>query len=429
MPAFSMGKSKRAEEKLNSNPGPGSYVEKDKVDAPAWTMSSVKQPEKVISNSPGPGAYNSDYSISKDKAPSYAINGRQKNAAVSQLPGPGQYNPSKNFVTQKNTFDISFASKLSNGRSDHLTAPGPGNYEIKREITGPIGAKFGSEARNKVKTSSDNPGPGSYKIQSTVGGSVFKFGTSQRGGAQIKSSAPGPGQYEPKRVIGNDGQKSTLLGRPKSVQKLHLTPGPGAYNADKKSNVPSYKLGRELRTTGKNVINAPGPGQYKLDNYDFDSRERKAPTWKMGTEKRDNTKLNTSLPGPGSYSLQTSLGLGPKIQMGSKLTKASEKLNVTGPGTYCPEAEKVHKSIQKVGIGYGKRSEQALKKDVPGPGAYQAKTSIENGPKFGFGKEQRGKNEKKNNSPGPGAYKLPSKIGELPNYDNAATKSQEFKYT
>ena len=166
-------------------------------------------------------------------------------------------------------------------------------------------------------------------------------------------------------------------------EKANLNPGPGSYNAIKKTNAPSYKLGRELRTNGKNIINAPGPGQYKIDNYDFDSRERKAPTWKMGTQKRDSTKLNTSMPGPGSYSIISSVGAGPKIQMGSKLVKASEKTNVPGPGSYCPIVEKVQKSICKVGIGFGKRGVNSLKLNVPGPGAYQSNSMMYQGPKYG----------------------------------------------
>ena len=79
---------------------------------PSWTMTSSKPPEKHLNNSPGPGAYNNDYSKLKEKARACPILGRHaEQSTVGMLPGPGQYNPSKDYVNQKNTYNISFGAR------------------------------------------------------------------------------------------------------------------------------------------------------------------------------------------------------------------------------------------------------------------------------------------------------------------------------
>ena len=82
-------------------------------------------------------------------------------------------------------------------------APGPGQYEIKKESG--VGVVIGKDSKESkdMSTRRDVPGPGQYDHHSSKDTPAYGFGSSER--EQMKDSgAPGPGQYTQQGIIGKD---------------------------------------------------------------------------------------------------------------------------------------------------------------------------------------------------------------------------------
>ncbi|TNV83171.1 hypothetical protein FGO68_gene7617 [Halteria grandinella] len=84
-------------------------------------------------------------------------------------PGPGEYETDVAPLNNTNVAHIvgtSLRSDLGVGKA-HLF-PGPGEYEVRPKIDGPL-VGFGTEMKkNKIKKTFE-PGPGTYEIPSTIG--------------------------------------------------------------------------------------------------------------------------------------------------------------------------------------------------------------------------------------------------------------------
>lgn len=113
--------------------------------------------------------------------------------------------------------------------------PGPGVYNIIKDLVEKHGIRFGSEKRQGMEEKRKVPGPGAYNASDAAGKidkiRIVKFGSSLRDPAKKSFDTPGPGAYPVKNKIGSEGRKFTLSGRPKTSEKLRAQfPGPAAYN-------------------------------------------------------------------------------------------------------------------------------------------------------------------------------------------------------
>ena len=100
------------------------------------------------------------------------------------------------------------------------------------------------------------------------------------------------------------------------------------------------------------------------------------------------------------------------VQGDATLNKGS--LKVPGPGNYEPSPQKYHKSPTWA-IGKGKRSDLASSagKKIPGPGVYELKSTVGEGPKYVMGtKTDTGLLSGNKKVPGPGAY-TPVKVKDV----------------
>jgi Sperm-tail PG-rich repeat len=95
---------------------------------------------------------------------------------------------------------------------------------------------------------------------------------------------------------------------------------------------------------------------------------------------------------------------------------------VPGPGNYTPNTNVLTKSSPAWGLGKSQKFMDNRKtKDVPGPGAYSTKTTLE-GRKWGFGTSKRTQSVRAN-FPGPGSYEIKSTVGATPFYVQIPNKS------
>ena len=141
-------------------------------------------------------------------------------------------------------------------------APGPGQYEIKKESG--VGVVIGKDSKESkdMSTRREVPGPGQYDHHSSKDTPAYGFGSSER--EQMKDSgAPGPGQYTQQGIIGKDSQGRTM-GMRFGEKSPEDVPGPGQYEMRKTiGEGPQWRVGTEARSKELGS-GSPGPGQYEM---------------------------------------------------------------------------------------------------------------------------------------------------------------------
>lgn len=240
----------------------------------------------------------------------------------------------------------------------------------------------------------------------------------------VSDISPGPGQYQPdyssklKRVT----YGYSMVGRGESASSRTANPGPGSYNIDVKK---SKKMGKFGRQRSRSMVvphsgESPGPGSYTLK--DSSSRHTSAPNYTFAS-KHQNLQLNAAgkTPGPGSYNIKPKFGnegakhfIVPRRAMSSKTIGRTEP----GPGAYTPY---LNKTGPKYKIGTAPKC--ALIKElvrVPGPGAYspddKAGSNKQNSPHWKMGSAKKCAGGITERTPGPGSYNHKEEIGEGPKY-------------
>lgn len=193
--------------------------------------------------------------------------------------------------------------------------------------------KFSKSLRDPLRES-DAPGPASYtsRTPNKPSAPAFAFGSSPRTDRYSTSvkSHPGPGAYEllpsPKSGAGPTIRcRHELPGNARGG-----SPGPGAYDANKPTQAPSFRIVSPLRgSRTRKIDNVPGPGSYVPAS----------PTTK-GTvfgrmAKSTHRPARSDGPGPGSYETPDKLAAAssPKFSFAGKYEKKKIE-DVPSPATY-----------------------------------------------------------------------------------------------
>lgn len=123
---------------VSGSPGPGQYELRQSREGPQWVMGTSKRAEHKGSEAPGPGGY----------SPKHGHDGPQ----------------------------YSIAGKAVEVRKEF--APGPGQYEIKKESG--VGVVIGKESKEgkDMTTRREVPGPGQYDQHSSKDAPAYGFGSS-----------------------------------------------------------------------------------------------------------------------------------------------------------------------------------------------------------------------------------------------------------
>jgi len=171
-----------------------------------------------------------------------------------------------------------------------------------------------------------------------------------------------------------------------------LVPGPGVYSVQSKiGEGPKFVMGQRTNSGGIFVSNdAPGPGAYKPVSC--------------------NTSAKFSM--KGKHYIGTSIVITPDGGH-EKMTEVGDRC-VPGPGAYQAKTSAIYPSIS---TRFGKEPRPSLgtvgAEKIPAPNAYSrdAKTAVlRAAPAYGFGASKRNKvNETE--VPGPGAYPIKTIIG------------------
>ena len=232
--------------------------------------------------------------------------------------------------------------------------PGAGTYEIGSKIS--EGPKYGMAAKlgSELSPMKHNPGPGTYDLQNIDN---INMNRSQKYSCGSSQRLP---QVQP-------GQK--------------YVPGPGNYTMSliDKQSAPKYGFGSGTRSQlEKNArLMVPGPGQYQYRNNV--GREGTAPSIHQKLEYKPIEKVAGKTPGPGTYESHMRNKLAaPSYGQGSSKRDGSQKNTLETPAAnaYNPSMSQTQKAGARWGFGSQKRDEMGKTTNVPGPGNYEAKSTL-----------------------------------------------------
>ncbi|KRX08138.1 hypothetical protein PPERSA_01683 [Pseudocohnilembus persalinus] len=429
--AWSIGNAKRSNMAQSIGPGPGQYTvdKQQKTQPPKWSIPKY-QPTIHNQQNPGPGQYN----LRNDKKIDGAKYTMSSKAGPTnqqlKVPGPGTYNPRPSSALQ-NPPQYTMASKYDNTDYYNNKNTGPGQYKIPSGLN-KNGVKIGTSGRDsKMGQKSAEPGPGSYLINRPSTAPKVKIGSSQRQ-ELYKGSAEGvgPGSYDLKSYF-DKSKGVTMISRRNQGDMLEASrvPGPGHYNPDKQSklNPPKHKIGTGSRgDINPSASGNPGPGQYYNDAYSI-SKYSRGPSAKIGTDKRRPLNENYGTPGPGQYNYNKATD-GPKFSIKGATQVdpiTREKMFTPGPGQYNDQALYSRQRPGSAKIGTSLRQGLYGKSATPGPGNYKFyDKNLKKGPSYGFGTSKRPETAKRD-EPGPGNYNLKSTIGDIPKYAQYQIRKDE----
>ena len=239
------------------------------------------------------------------------------------------------------------------------------------------------------------PGPGAYNIKRDLIGGLAK---SILGGADIQkkdaeNAVPGPGTYD-------------------SKEQYHL---PG-FRIVPHTNGRNDKSGNS-EERGADKAEPVGPQLY-TPNYPTHTDK----TIKIGTGTREDPRpSNFFSPAPTTYDLIGQFEkakTNPKFHMGIKAGgRGNKNFDMPGPGEYETDIAPLSNTNVAHVIGTSLRSDLGVGKAhlFPGPGEYEVRPRLE-GAMVGFGTEMKKNKLRKTFEPGPGSYEIPGTMGHLPRH-------------
>ncbi|KAG2530487.1 hypothetical protein JM18_002120, partial [Phytophthora kernoviae] len=278
-------------------------------------------------------------------------------------------------------------------------------------------------------------GPGQYSVADESSGASYSFGTETRT-KNDRSIADGPRShyYDPKSSVGaqveslyRTAPKVSMGGRTKfgSMDTMGAPGSPtghGGYTDPKsaiggqidsrKNTAPSATFGSGVRARPTTGGKSPGPGSYKIS-----SSMGQAPSHTIsGREKFGSTadlENSAKTPGPGNYNtdvINPRERAAPSYSLGKKWAQTDGDKKIPGPGAYDASSTightvlSTHKS--NTGASFSKVERKPLHTsgtaDV-GPGQYsvvveavgrQTVSTVNSGASYSFGTESRTKNDR-----------------------------------
>ena len=263
-------------------PGPGQYngnIATTNIHHPKYSFGREKRVTDKINENPGPGTYKHlIYTGNEGKRISMGL--KYKSRSTEHLPGPGQYVTYNYNIVSRKLPDIKIGKAkrflLDNSLVEN---PGPGQYDISD------GIKY-------------------TKLQKPS----WKIGTSIRRPLNEAIETPGPGNYNLTGKIGEGKPQYSMRIKDKEKGDRYVTPGPGRYNNSEMNlykHYPEWKIGTSQRDDAlqRQIKEGfPGPGNYHSNDKHLTSK----PKYGFGTQKRYKDKYNDN-PGPGSYHIPCSI--------------------------------------------------------------------------------------------------------------------------
>ena len=435
IPGWKIGKEIRNKNKINKNPGPGSYYEKKHNKVILGKFSKSQKFSVKNRNIPGPGTYIKKSEISKnlEKKKGFTIVFKKKEEKLEEIPCSTKYNKisfTENNLKKKRGFEISKAKRLENKENSDL---GPGCYKERSIFEEKIkGGKFNLEKKLKAKKIG-KIGPGAYEVKIDKKAPEWKFSKNFK--KDKIENLPGPEKYNPKDFfIKKNFPKFSF---PKNRRDLLMKKtkneevGPFSYfkeekNHNLKKGIVFTKNKKFSEIKKKNEF--PGPGKYSLkSNLNLTTNSAYFLKSKNFSEKKIFSKI-----GPGAYEQNSNSKKRPISCKFSKSKKYFLKLKKTpGVGTY-----NLTTSLTRPNSAFFKFNSEKRqfckneKKNFPGPCSYNFKTFFANNKKFSIGKKFSQNIDLKKENPGPGHYDLKLSVNSLKKNVKIGTifsKQKKFK--
>jgi hypothetical protein len=217
VPSYTIGNESKTSRPCSAiTPGPGSYQSEKIASGPKWKFGSQSRDYLIPPDNLGPGCYN----IPKTASKGITMSSKTIIRARQATPGPGSYNPGT--VRPKSpTWKIGTSAR-DGFKNPKNPSPGPGDYSYTLKSSSSV-AVFGRAAKkSQFEELNDedlngndgknngisrpriirNPGPGQYDIQRDLAGPRWHFGTASREG-KIRCATPGPGTYSVSSTLSN----------------------------------------------------------------------------------------------------------------------------------------------------------------------------------------------------------------------------------
>lgn len=349
------------EESNHDKPGPGQYDPRPSgPEAPAVSFTTAPRPFEAElarrANEPGPGHY--DPSVYAPEGPAFTFGSKPLDplSHAGDFPGPGQYSTARPFGEEARAVSMgplpmvdqeaAFARRVN-------ATPGPNVYYLPTTLDNHA-VPFGSAPRTNAEVDAFAyvPGPGAYQSegQGMFDGPKYSFPRDSRRGDDVGEAMliPGPGSYNAGRAFdrtkvgapvysfamadrdagGEDARKHSLVGPgaydvgapphagpsysfPQAsdftnggVGQAAQVPGPGLYYVPPQWGLGGHTMGGKW-TAANPSSNVPGPGQYRLHDYDPYARDHAIGIdFSKGGERPCNIEVRTvhsDMPGPGQY--------------------------------------------------------------------------------------------------------------------------------
>lgn len=352
---------------------------------PAWSIGTARRgnvPQTTSAKTPGPGAYSTPKSagpvIPKWRYASLLLNsiGKEQRSSLYKLQG----------------------------------GPGPGAYE-SRASTGRAAPRYSMAGRPRSSGKDGSPGPGQYQphYEARLGKTSFGYSMSGRGGdVSARQNTPGPGAYN---VASHKDKRQGTFGRAGSrgAYQTSVSPGPGAYTprsgSSAHSSAPHFSFGTRQSNPNASLSRSVGPGPGAYDVKSLVGREGSKHT--MAPRRPSSAKPKSSRePGPGAYNVSTTIS-GPKYKIGTarKCELLREFARVPGPGAYSPDdrTKSTSRDAPHWRMGTARKTSDSAAERTPGPGSYDVKERLAEGPSYAMRPKTAGPSASKG-SPGPGQY-------------------------
>ena len=201
--------------KDDKSPGPGQYAPdgtRVKKKAPNYRFGTEPRLRSAVKFvNPDPHSYQVKDDLMRTTHSSWGMGYGTKvdlSKTLADTPGPGSYE-FQTKIDEGKKYGMGLRKNMFELKRDD--SPGPGQYksevvDLKKSAQS---YKWGRDNRfsKSAKKNASPPGPGMYENKPTLGGPLYGFGTSTRPGNQGKSTEgqkdlfPGPGHYDQARSL------------------------------------------------------------------------------------------------------------------------------------------------------------------------------------------------------------------------------------